>query len=258
MCFNHIFIVSLIFFILCGLMPQDAQSARAYQSVGTPGTPPGILHKAAPSPAPSRHPVAQRRSSASSPRSYTTASGSIKLFGTVEFQRPLNTLPGWLDVLKRNGKDPVFVPGKYFNKKTSWEQFRQNASGKSGLELLRYVNVFWNRMPYKEDINNWGRPDYWAIPAEFIKKSGDCEDYAITKYFTLKELGINPDSMRIVVLRDTIRNLAHAVLAVYENGDVYILDNLTDLVMSHRQLTNYQPQYSVNEKGRWTHIKGNS
>ena len=112
------------------------------------------------------------------------------------------------------------------------------------------------RSRYREDIENWGREDYWAIPAEFIARSGDCEDYAIAKYFTLKELGIPPKSMRIVVLRDTIRNLAHAVLAVYMDGEAYILDNVTDIVLPHTRIRNYRPQFSVNEFGRWTHIKG--
>lgn len=184
-----------------------------------------------------------------------TARG-IKLFGTVEFRRPLSTLPGWLDVLERNAASPIFRPDKQFNRSTSWAQLRQRAEGKSPRELLRLVNSFWNSWPYREDQVNWGKQDYWATPAQFLKKSGDCEDYAIVKYFTLKELGIAPDSMRIVILRDTIRNLAHAVLVVYLDDEAYVLDNLSNVVQPHTRLRNYSPQYSVNEHGRWTHIKG--
>lgn len=180
----------------------------------------------------------------------------IKLFGTVEFRRPLSTLPGWLDVLERNAASPIFRPDKQFNRSTSWAQLRQRAEGKSPRELLRLVNSFWNSWPYREDQANWGKQDYWAAPAQFLKKSGDCEDYAIVKYFTLKELGIAPDSMRIVILRDTIRNLAHAVLVVYLDDEAYVLDNLSNVVQPHTRLRNYSPQYSVNEHGRWTHIKG--
>ena len=133
---------------------------------------------------------------------------------------------------------------------------RQRAEGKSPRELLRLVNSFWNSWPYREDQANWGKQDYWAAPAQFLKKSGDCEDYAIVKYFTLKELGIAPDSMRIVILRDTIRNLAHAVLVVYLDDEAYVLDNLSNVVQPHTRLRNYSPQYSVNEHGRWTHIRG--
>lgn len=182
----------------------------------------------------------------------------IRLFGTVEFKRPLSSLPAWIDLLKRNQADPVFLPQKSFNSTTTWDDFRTSARGKSPLELLRHVNSFWNAWPYREDMQNWGKPDYWAIPAEFLKKSGDCEDYAIIKYFTLRELGIPPETMRIVVLRDSIRNLAHAVLVVYLNDDAYVLDNLSNAVLSHTRFRHYRPQYSVNEFGRWAHVRGRS
>ena len=185
-----------------------------------------------------------------------TSGAKVQLFGTVEFKRPLSSLPNWLDLLKRNAKAPIFIPGKYFKKNVTWDGFKDKVQGKSPMDLLRHVNSFWNTWPYKEDIVNWGVEDYWAIPAEFLKKSGDCEDYAIVKYFTLKELGIPRENMRIVVVRDTVRNMAHAVLAVYMDGDAYILDNLSNAVLSHSRIRQYSPQYSVNEVGRWAHLKG--
>lgn len=199
---------------------------------------------------------AAQEESAQEESAQAAASGGVKLFGTVEFARPLSTLPGWLDVLERNKAAPIFLPDKKFNKSTTWAQLKKKAEGKSPLEILRLVNSFWNTWPYREDQANWGKQDYWAIPDQFLQKSGDCEDYSITKYFTLKELGIDPDSMRIVVLRDTIRNLAHAVLVVYLDGEAYVLDNLSNVVLPHTRLRNYSPQYSINEHGRWTHIKG--
>ena len=54
----------------------------------------------------------------------------------------------------------------------------------------------------------WGVMDYWETPAEFFQKSGDCEDFAIAKYFALRDLGFPASQMRIVVLKDTLRNLA--------------------------------------------------
>lgn len=180
----------------------------------------------------------------------------VQLFGTVEFKRPLSTLPGWLDLLKRNQMDPIFIPGKVFKKGVTWDTFKSKAPLNNKMELLRYVNSFWNTWPYVEDIVNWRQEDYWEIPAEFLKKSGDCEDYSIIKYFTLKELGIPPENMRVVVVRDTIRNFAHAVLVVYLNADAFILDNLSNSVLSHTKVRQYSPQYSVNEFGRWAHMKG--
>lgn len=181
---------------------------------------------------------------------------TVQLFGTVELRRPLASLPAWLQLLARNLQEPVFQPDRAFNNKTTWAQLRDGAAGKKGLALLRHVNTFWNAWPYREDIHNWGQQDYWEIPAEFLKKSGDCEDYAIIKYFTLRELGIPPQHMRIVVVRDTLRRLAHAVLVVYLDKDAYVLDNLSRAVLSHTRLRHYAPQYSVNESGRWAHLKG--
>ena len=85
--------------------------------------------------------------------------------------------------------------------------------------------------------------------------SGDCEDYSIVKYYTLKALGVPVDDMRIVVVRETIRNIGHAVLAVYDGDDIYILDNLSEAVRPAQRIRNYVPQFSVNEKNRWVHVK---
>jgi predicted transglutaminase-like cysteine proteinase len=184
------------------------------------------------------------------------AASQVKIFDTVEFKRPLSSLPGWINVVSRNKCNSIFTDGRHFSKSVIWDQFREQAKKLQGLELLRFVTKFWNSWPYKEDIVNWGTEDYWEIPAEFLQRSGDCEDYAIIKYFTLKELGIPPEDMRIVVVRDTIRNLGHAVLVVYMQNDAYVLDNLSNVVLSHTRFRHYSPQYSVNETGRWAHLKG--
>lgn len=198
--------------------------------------------------------AAQQRPAAKPERAAGQGGGS--LFGTVEFGRPLASLPGWLDVLDRNSKNPVFELKKQLIRHKTWAELKEQTASLDTMDMLRKVNEYWNQNPYREDQDNWGKADYWAIPAQFIAKSGDCEDYAIAKYFTLKELGIDPKSMRIVVLRDTIRNLAHAVLAVKLNDDFLILDNVTNIILSHKRIRNYQPQFSVNESGRWMHIKG--
>ena len=84
--------------------------------------------------------------------------------------------------------------------------------------------------------------------------SGDCEDYAITKYLSLRQLGFAADRLRLVVVQDVVRDLAHAVLAVYLDDEVYILDNLTEAVLPQEQVAQYVPYYSVNELTRWAHV----
>lgn len=141
----------------------------------------------------------------------------------------------------------------------AWEGFidQQKASfqanGKIDLELLQSVNRYMNRSPYIVDPVNWGLPDYWATPDEFFLKDGDCEDYAISKFITLKRLGVDPSTMRLVILQDENLRAAHAVLAVAVDGVFHILDNQVDSVLPHTQILHYRPVYSINEGGWWLH-----
>lgn len=116
------------------------------------------------------------------------------------------------------------------------------------------MNNFVNSFPYKEDIDNYGVNDYWASPAEFARNGGDCEDYAIMKFFALRELGFDADKMRIVVVRDLSRQVVHAVVALGVAGKTYILDSLTDRILPDDKITWYAPQYSFNETTRWAHV----
>ncbi len=176
------------------------------------------------------------------------------LFGSIEFRGPIKALPQWLQLQERNSANDILKPGSKLNSSVTWDSLKQKMEGKSPMDQIKYVNNFWNQWPYKQDPSVYKKPDYWATPHEFKRNSGDCEDYAIAKYFTLRALGFPMEQLRIVVLKDTILNLAHAVLAVYIDNDVFILDNLSRNVLSHQRISNYIPQYSVNEKNRWMHV----
>ncbi len=136
----------------------------------------------------------------------------------------------------------------------SWQKIIRQSLSLSAMEQLKTVNSYFNRWPYQLDIDVYGVSDYWATPAEFLKLSGDCEDYSITKYYALRKLGFAIDDMRIVLLKDNIRNISHAILAVKLNGESYVLDNVSNLLLSHLKYEHYVPQYSVNEFYRWAHI----
>jgi predicted transglutaminase-like cysteine proteinase len=184
----------------------------------------------------------------------------IRLFNTVEFRSPINKLPKWERVRDSEIKRPTFIPGgldlnvKNANVIQRWSALRDQVKDASIAVQVREVNKCFNQWPYKTDMNVWGLEDYWATPREFIEKSGDCEDYAISKYYALRDLGVPADRLRIAAVKDTIRNMGHAVLIVYMNDDAYILDNLTNLVLSHKKLTHYAPQYTVNEEFLWRHV----
>lgn len=188
------------------------------------------------------------------------ANTSVRLFNTVEFRGVLKNMPKWQRVVAAEQKKRTFdrenlntlMRGSLYNQ---WLQIVERTKNASTMDKAKAVTVFFNRWPYRTDLDIYKVADYWATPAEFLANSGDCEDYAITKFYALIKLGVDPESMRIVALRDTIRNLAHAILVVYMNDDAYILDNLTDLVLTHKRYQHYWPQYSVNEVYRWAHIR---
>ena len=135
----------------------------------------------------------------------------------------------------------------------AWQGMIRKQIGRERTHQLAAVNRFLNDWRYKSDEQSYGRRDYWATPLEFLRHSGDCEDYAIAKYVTLRQLGFTPEQLRLVVVRDVVRDLAHAVLAVYVDEEVYILDNLTNAVLPQERIGQYVPYYSVNETTRWAH-----
>jgi predicted transglutaminase-like cysteine proteinase len=135
----------------------------------------------------------------------------------------------------------------------AWKEFLAGLRGKSPAEQLAAVNSYANHKRYRTDKDNYGTGDHWATPGEFLSRGGDCEDYAIFKFLSLRYLGFSADSMRIVVLVDTRLKAPHAVLAVDMNDDVLVLDNQTNEIVSHKKIPQYVPVYSVNETGWWIH-----
>ncbi len=120
---------------------------------------------------------------------------------------------------------------------------------------ISYINSAVNRLiAYRDDRIVWKNVEYWASPAETLsRKAGDCEDFAILKYWSLREAGFRDQDMRIVVLRDKALRRYHAVLALYHNNDWLILDNRFSRVRLQRDLPNYQPLFSLNASTQWAH-----
>jgi predicted transglutaminase-like cysteine proteinase len=128
--------------------------------------------------------------------------------------------------------------------------------GLRGLErdaLIRAVDRRVNAVRYVPDEVAWRRPDYWATPFEFLEAGGDCEDYAMAKYFALRALGVAAGAMRIAIVWDHTRRLHHAVLLVHEGGATMVLDNLSPRIRRWTGIRNYVPIYSINETGWWLH-----
>jgi predicted transglutaminase-like cysteine proteinase len=184
------------------------------------------------------------------------------LLGTTEFRTAsLAALPQWQRVLQKieDERSTYRACAKAADDCPSrgaaaWQAMIRNQAGHPPRIQLDTINRFLNGWRYREDSANYGRRDYWATPLEFFRRSGDCEDYAIVKYVTLRQLGFAAEDLRVVVVRDVVRDLAHAVLAVYLDDQVYILDNLTRAVVPQEQMAQYVPYYSINETTRWAHV----
>ncbi len=184
------------------------------------------------------------------------------IFGKTEMRAPsIGSVPKWQGVLDKmkTQKDMLkrcTASATACDPAASkpWNQITTEAAGLDPIAKLKAVNAFFNKWPYKTDLENYGIDDYWATPVEFMSRSGDCEDYAITKFYALLQLGFSNDDMRIVAITDHIRNIGHAVLVVRIGTDSVVLDNLSNLVMSHSRYPQYDPQFSVNETTRWMHI----
>lgn len=170
----------------------------------------------------------------------------------------IKMFPKWVDMLSRyddasHKLDDICGEDQYSAcKLKDWKDFLTDLRGKPLLEQMSAVNRFVNKYPYVEDIVNWGMEDYWETPYEFQLKNGDCEDYAIAKFMSLRALGISGDVLRVAIVRDlNLGGIIHAVLVVYVNGEAYVLDNQIKQVIPAIKIYHYVPVYSINEKHWW-------
>lgn len=145
----------------------------------------------------------------------------------------------------------------------AWQHLLATQKQVSELEKLKVVNLFFNRqVRYQEDIDLWHTVDYWETPIEALwKGAGDCEDYAIAKYFSLRHLGVSSDRLRITYVKALTLNRAHMVLTYYASPDAVplVLDSLIDAIKPASQRTDLLPVYAFNAEGVWLPgAKGNT
>jgi predicted transglutaminase-like cysteine proteinase len=129
------------------------------------------------------------------------------------------------------------------------------AAGLSEVAMLNLVNRSVNStMKYREDSAIWGVGDYWATPSEMARKgAGDCEDFAIAKFWLLRSLGVPAEQLQLVVLQDTRRQLFHAVLVAHMGADSYVLDNVTSRLNLDTAYGQYQPIMSFSAGRNYIH-----
>ena len=137
----------------------------------------------------------------------------------------------------------------------AWQNLMATKKQASELEQLKVVNLFFNKqLRYMEDIDLWHEVDYWATPVQsLIKGAGDCEDYAIAKYFSLRRMGIPAEKLRITYVKALRQNRAHMVLTYYSSPQAQplVLDSLMDAIKPASQRTDLLPVYAFNGEGLW-------
>lgn len=122
------------------------------------------------------------------------------------------------------------------------------------MEKLENVNSFFNQLQFVDDLTHWQKPDYWATPVEFLSTgAGDCEDFSLAKYFTLKALGIAEDKLNMTYVKALQLNQAHMVVTYYAAANTVplVLDNLTAEIQPATQRKDLLPVYSFNGLGLW-------
>ena len=130
-----------------------------------------------------------------------------------------------------------------------WSELLEQANRVTGGNPFVMFNMWVNwHVRYQRDAG-----DDWADVLTTLRRGvGDCEDIAIAKMALLAALGVSPDDMYLVLLRDSRRE-DHAVLAVRRAGSLYILDNRTDKLLAAALVTDYTPIESFSGDFAWTY-----
>lgn len=192
------------------------------------------------------------------------ATGALKpsFFDTTEqMSTQMDPFTKWTGAVERFSKEySSFKSGKCgapeMNKCNfdKWMAFLDGLKGKDLVTQIRDINDYMNRAPYITDPVNWGEKDFWATPGEFMAKFGDCEDYAISKYMSLRYLGYEEQDLRVVAVKDLNLKIGHAVLVVMYQGTPYVLDNQIKQVIPAAKVKHYLPVFSINTKAWWKHM----
>lgn len=179
--------------------------------------------------------------------------GGQAAYGGVDFERLLASLT------QRWG---VGVTARF----SAWQSLVASNKAAGDTERLKRTNDFFNRqITFGDDSTVWGPEDYWATPLETLGKgAGDCEDFVIAKYFTLKEMGIESSKLRLIYVRaktgssDSTALQAHMVLAYYAKPEAepMVLDNLIGDIRPASRRPDLVPVFSFNSEGIFTGVSG--
>jgi predicted transglutaminase-like cysteine proteinase len=136
-----------------------------------------------------------------------------------------------------------------------WETLIKDDDSAGDAEKLEKVNAFFNEtVRFVDDIDLYGVKDYWATPLEvLVRQAGDCEDFAVAKFFTLKALGVSEQKLNITYVKALQYNMMHMVVTYYSHpgAEPLVLDNLVDQIHPAARRTDLMPIFSFNGTGLW-------
>ncbi len=135
-----------------------------------------------------------------------------------------------------------------------WQDLINDDQSTNALEMLVKVNDFFNQQEFISDLLLWKQRDYWATPIEFLAQNGgDCEDFSIAKYITLKKLGIDEDKLNLTYAKAVELDQAHMVVTYYAHpgSEPLILDNLNNEIKPASERPDLLPVFSFNGAGLW-------
>lgn len=145
--------------------------------------------------------------------------------------------------------------GKEASKRVeNWQHLIQQQEYQDEQDKLEKVNDFFNQRRFIDDYVHWQKQDYWATPLEFLTTDGgDCEDFSIAKYVSLRQLGVPAEKMRLMYVKALKLNQAHMVLAYYPEANAIplVLDNLDKQIKPATRRKDLLPVYSFNGDGLW-------
>lgn len=147
-----------------------------------------------------------------------------------------------------------------------WQATMADARNLGEAGKLKRVNDFVNgNIAFEDDRSVWDQSDYWATPLETLGKGrGDCEDFAIIKYVSLRRAGIANDKLRLIYVKATLKTpdgpiqVAHMVLAYYTTpgAEPLLLDNLEPRILPATKRADLKPIFSFNSAGLFAGVSG--
>lgn len=168
----------------------------------------------------------------------------------------LTTSAAWnFDAILKNAEQRYGDLGAAKTRIQDWGRLIDASENLDEAAKLKTVNAFFNgALVFTDDRTVWHQEDYWATPVEALYKgAGDCEDYSIAKYVTLRRLGIPSDKLRITYVKALQQNQAHMVLTYYSSptAEPLVLDNLIPQIKPASQRKDLLPVYAFNAEGLW-------